>query len=223
MAQAILLKDHESLGERGDVIDVSPGYLRNFLVPRKLAQPATPAAIAETERRREAAERATAEAAAKAEETASLLKKTVLTISHQAGDDGRLFGSVTSQEIVDAIRQARGVRLDKRRGRSGAHQDHGHPHGHRRGRGRRDDGYQDHRHPSSLIVTLRGIACPLPDQAWTRCGDLAPPEAGSGLPPTTRRPRPPSSGPSYSPSRRSTGCSSRSVCGRMTSTGRGTS
>jgi large subunit ribosomal protein L9 len=115
MAQAILLKDVDTLGERGDVIDVSPGYLRNFLVPRKLAQPATAGAIAESQRRREAAERAVEEAAAKAEETATLLRKTVLTISHQAGDDGRLFGSVTSQEIVDAIRQARGVRLDKRR------------------------------------------------------------------------------------------------------------
>jgi large subunit ribosomal protein L9 len=115
VAQAILLKEVEKLGERGDVIDVSPGYLRNFLVPRKLAQPATPASIAESQRRREAAERAAVEAAAKAEETAALLRKTVLTISHQAGDDGRLFGSVTSQEIVDAIRQARGVRLDKRR------------------------------------------------------------------------------------------------------------
>jgi len=115
MAQAILLKNVDTLGERGDVIDVSPGYLRNYLVPRKLAQPATPASIADAERRRESAERAAAEAAAKAEETAELLRKTVLTISHQAGDDGRLFGSVTSQEIVDAIRQARGVRLDKRR------------------------------------------------------------------------------------------------------------
>ena len=115
MAQAILLQEHEQLGERGDVIDVSPGYLRNYLVPRKIAQPATPASIAESQRRREAAERAVVEAAAKAEETAVLLRKTVLTISHQAGDDGRLFGSVTSQEIVDAIRQARGVRLDKRR------------------------------------------------------------------------------------------------------------
>jgi large subunit ribosomal protein L9 len=115
MAQAILLKDVDKLGERGDVIDVSPGYLRNFLVPRNLAQPATAGAIAESQRRREAAERAAEEAAAKAEETAALLRKTVLTISHQAGDDGRLFGTVTSQEIVDAIRQARGVRLDKRR------------------------------------------------------------------------------------------------------------
>jgi large subunit ribosomal protein L9 len=115
MAQAILLKDVDKLGESGDVIDVSPGYLRNYLVPRKLAQAATPAAIADAERRRDAAEKAVADAAAKAEETAGLLRKTVLTISHQAGDDGRLFGSVTSQEIVDAIRQARGVRLDKRR------------------------------------------------------------------------------------------------------------
>jgi large subunit ribosomal protein L9 len=115
MAQAILLKDVDTLGERGAVVDVSPGYLRNYLVPRKLAQPATAASIAEAQRRMEAAERAVAEAAAKAEETAALLRKTVLTISHQAGDDGRLFGSVTSQEIADAVRQARGVRLDKRR------------------------------------------------------------------------------------------------------------
>jgi large subunit ribosomal protein L9 len=115
VAEAILLKDVETLGERGTVVDVSPGYLRNYLVPRKLAQPATAASIAEAQRRQEAAERAAVEAAAKAEETAALLRKTVLTISHQAGDDGRLFGSVTSQEIVDAVRQARAVRLDKRR------------------------------------------------------------------------------------------------------------
>jgi large subunit ribosomal protein L9 len=115
MAQAILLKDVEPLGERGEVVDVSPGYLRNYLVPRRLAQPATDASIAEAKRRQEAAERAVTEAAERAEETAGLLRKTVLTISHQAGDDGRLFGSVTSQEIADAVRQARGLKLDKRR------------------------------------------------------------------------------------------------------------
>jgi large subunit ribosomal protein L9 len=115
MAQAILLKDVDTLGDSGDVVDVSPGYLRNYLVPRKLAQPATAASIADAQRRQEAAEKAAVEAAEKAEEQAALLRKTVLTISHQAGDDGRLFGSVTSQEIVDAVRQARGVRLDKRR------------------------------------------------------------------------------------------------------------
>jgi large subunit ribosomal protein L9 len=115
MAQAILLKDVETLGGRGEVIDVAPGYLRNYLVPRKLAQPATPASIAEADRRREAAERAAAEQAERAQETAALLRKTVLTISHQAGEDGRLFGSVTAQEIVDAVRQARGLKLDKRK------------------------------------------------------------------------------------------------------------
>jgi large subunit ribosomal protein L9 len=115
MAQAILLQEVDSLGERGDVVDVSPGYLRNYLAPRKLAQPATPASIAEAEGRREREERAAAEAAEKAQETAALLKRTVLTIAHQAGDDGRLFGSVTAQDVVDAVRQARDLRLDRRK------------------------------------------------------------------------------------------------------------
>jgi large subunit ribosomal protein L9 len=115
MAQAILTQDVETLGEKGDVVDVSPGYLRNFLVPRKLAQPATPGSIAEAQRRKESAEKAVREAAEKAQENAALLSKTVLTITHPAGDDGRLFGSVTAQEIVDAIRQARGLRLDRRK------------------------------------------------------------------------------------------------------------
>lgn len=115
MAQAILTQDVESLGEKGDVVDVSPGYLRNFLVPRKLAQPATAGSIAEAERRKDAAEKAVREAAEKAQENAALLSKTVLTITHPAGDDGRLFGSVTAQEIVDAIRQARGLKLDRRK------------------------------------------------------------------------------------------------------------
>ena len=115
MAQAILTQDVESLGEKGDVVDVSPGYLRNFLVPRKLAQPATAGSVAEAQRRKDAAERQVREAAEKAQDNAALLSKTVLTITHPAGDDGRLFGSVTAQEIVDAIRQARGLRLDRRK------------------------------------------------------------------------------------------------------------
>ena len=115
MAQAILLKDVENLGDAGEAVDVSAGYLRNYLVPRKLAQPATPGAIAEARRRMEAAERAATEAAERAEENAALLKKTVLTIPQQAGDDGRLFGSVTAQDIVDAVRQARGLKLDRRK------------------------------------------------------------------------------------------------------------
>jgi large subunit ribosomal protein L9 len=113
--EAILLQDVEQLGERGTVVDVSPGYLRNYLIPRKLAQPATRGALDAAKARMEAADRAREEASARAEENAALLTKTVLTIEQQAGDDGRLFGSVTSQDIVDAIREARGIRVDKRK------------------------------------------------------------------------------------------------------------
>jgi large subunit ribosomal protein L9 len=115
MAQAILLKDVESLGEAGDAVDVSPGYLRNYLQPRKLAQPATQASLDEAQRRRETAEKAAKEAEERAGETAALLAKTVLTIQHRAGEDGKLFGSVTSAEIADAIQEARGLRIDRRK------------------------------------------------------------------------------------------------------------
>ena len=115
MPQAILLQDHEDLGTRGTVVDVSKGYLRNYLIPRKLAAPATKGAIAAADKRREAQERALANATAAAQEAAATLSRTVLTIPHQAGDDGRLFGSVTSQDIVDAIQEARGITIDRRK------------------------------------------------------------------------------------------------------------
>ena len=115
MPQAILLKDVENVGERGAVVDVSKGYLRNYLIPRKLAEPATKGAIAAAARREAAAERAVAEATERAQESAAVLSRTVLTIAHQAGDDGRLFGSVTAQDIVDAIKDARGIEVDRRK------------------------------------------------------------------------------------------------------------
>jgi large subunit ribosomal protein L9 len=115
MPQAILLQDVDPLGERGAVVDVSAGYLRNFLMPRKLAEPATAASIQAATRRREAAERAEREATDRARENAATLSRTVLTIPQQAGDDGRLFGSVTTQDIADAIRDARGIKVDRRK------------------------------------------------------------------------------------------------------------
>ena len=114
MPEAILLEDVEALGERGAVVDVSKGYLRNYLIPRKLAQPATKSAIDALRNRHEAAVRAERSAVEKAEENANLLGRTVLTIPQQAGADGRLFGSVTAQDIATAIRDARGLRIDKR-------------------------------------------------------------------------------------------------------------
>ena len=115
MPQAILTQDVESLGERGTVVDVSDGYLRNYLLPRKLAEPATTASINAAARRQQAAEKAKRDAEERARENAAVLGRTVLTIPQQAGDDGRLFGSVTTQDIADAIRDARGIRVDRRK------------------------------------------------------------------------------------------------------------
>ena len=115
MPEAILLKDVEGVGEKGTVVGVSKGYLRNFLIPRHLAQPATKGAIEAARRKHAAEERARQEAENRAAEYAELLNKTVLTLSHQAGEDGRLFGSVTSQDIADAIREARDITVDRRK------------------------------------------------------------------------------------------------------------
>ena len=115
MAEAILLADVEGLGENGTAVEVSAGYLRNYLQPRGLAQPATPGALEEAIRRKEAAEKAEREAIARSAETAKLLSKTVLTIQHRAGEDGKLYGSVTTKEIAEAIRDARGIKVDRRK------------------------------------------------------------------------------------------------------------
>ena len=115
MPEAILLKDVENLGTRGSVVDVSKGYLRNYLVPRKLAQPATKAGIAAAEQIAASAARAQEQALAASGELAEQLAKTVLTIARQAGEDGRLFGSVTNQDIAEAIKEARGVDVDRRK------------------------------------------------------------------------------------------------------------
>jgi large subunit ribosomal protein L9 len=114
MPEAILLKDVDKLGQKGTVVDVSKGYLRNFLIPRNLAAPATKGAVEAARRRVEIEERAARDAVERAHEYADLLNKTVLTLSEKAGEDGRLFGSVTTQDIADAIQEARGIQVDRR-------------------------------------------------------------------------------------------------------------
>lgn len=114
MAQAILLQDVEDLGEKGDVVEVAPGYLRNFLAPRRLAATADTKTVQQARRLMEETEQAAIERAEKAGDIAALLGKTVLTITEPAGPEGKLFGSVTQKEIVAAIKDARGVRLDRK-------------------------------------------------------------------------------------------------------------
>jgi large subunit ribosomal protein L9 len=113
--QIILLQDVEKLGLRGDVVDVARGYARNYLLPRRMAENATPARVAEL--RRVDAERAKHEArsAEQAHEIAEVLGKTVLRFEVKAGPTGSLFGSVTPSDVADEIWRARKIRVDRRK------------------------------------------------------------------------------------------------------------
>ena len=112
--QAILKRDVDGLGTAGSVVNVSRGYMRNFLLPRGLAEQATDGRIAEILRREEARKAAEIRAAEQAKELAALLGRTILTLKAKAGDDGRLFGSITAGDVSDAIFEARRVRVDRR-------------------------------------------------------------------------------------------------------------
>jgi large subunit ribosomal protein L9 len=113
--QVILLKDVEKLGLRGDVVDVARGYARNFLLPRRLAELATPARVKELERVE--AQRALHEArsADQAQEIADVLRTTVLRFEVKSGPTGSLFGSVTPSDIADEIWRTRKIRVDRRK------------------------------------------------------------------------------------------------------------
>ncbi len=113
--QVILTGDVEKIGRRGDIVDVSRGYVRNFLAPRGLAEVATPAKLEEARREMEETEERERRLEERAGEIAETLNKSVITIEARTGEDERLFGSVTAPNIADAIRSARGVHLDRRR------------------------------------------------------------------------------------------------------------
>ena len=112
---AILLQDINGLGEAGTVVSVARGYMRNYLQPRGLAEVATPTRIAEVQRNEEKRKAADLRARAMAVEQADLLSRTILTLKAKAGEDGRLFGSITSGDVAEAIKEARGITIDRRR------------------------------------------------------------------------------------------------------------
>jgi large subunit ribosomal protein L9 len=111
----ILTKDVEKIGLRGDVVSVARGYARNFLLPRKLAEVATPARVAELQKRDSNRARQEAKTAEQAQSIAETLTKTVLRFEVKAGPTGSLFGSVTPTDIADEIWRTRKVRVDRRK------------------------------------------------------------------------------------------------------------
>lgn len=113
--EVILLTDVEKLGLRGDVVDVARGYARNFLLPRRMAEVATPARVAELQRVEAERARHEARSAEQAEQIADVLRKTVLRFEVKSGPTGSLFGSVTPSDVADEIWRTRKVRIDRRK------------------------------------------------------------------------------------------------------------
>ena len=111
----ILREDVEKLGLKGEVVSVARGYARNFLLPRQLAELATPGKVAELKRRDEQRARSEARTTEQAEEIADVLRKTVLRFEVQAGPTGTLFGSVTATNIAEELWRTRKVRVDRKK------------------------------------------------------------------------------------------------------------
>ena len=113
--KVILLSDVKGVGKKQEIVNVSDGYARNFLFPRKLAMDATPGAAKELEKK-QAAERAReTERRLAAEKKAASLRGKVITVVAKCGAQGRLYGSVTGAEIAQALNEQHGVEVDKRK------------------------------------------------------------------------------------------------------------
>ena len=112
--KVILLQDVRGKGKKGQMLEVSDGYARNYMLPRKIAMEATPDAVNTMRMNDKATQERQARERAEAMELAKRMKAMTLTVYAKGGGAGRLFGSVTSQEIADAL-QAQGITLDKRK------------------------------------------------------------------------------------------------------------
>jgi len=113
--KVILLQDIKGKGKKGQMLELSDGYARNFLLPRKLAVEATPDAINTMRMNDKAAAEKAAKERAEAMEISRKLRELTVTVTAKGGGAGKLFGSVTSQEIADALKAKSGIVLDKRK------------------------------------------------------------------------------------------------------------
>ena len=112
--QVILQEDVEKLGTRGEVVEVAPGFARNFLLPRKLALEASSANLKRLEKIRVTLAKRTATEKSAAEQQAELLNQVTVKLARKAGENDQLFGSVTAADLAEAL-AAQGFQIDKRR------------------------------------------------------------------------------------------------------------
>ncbi|MGE3621176.1 MAG: 50S ribosomal protein L9 [Acidimicrobiia bacterium] len=115
MTRIVLRSDLDQVGKRGDIVEVADGYARNYLVPKGLAFVASPGVEAQAKSMRAARDLRDAQDRGAAEEIAKRLVPAVITVKARAGSEGRLFGSVTSSDLADAIAEQTGITIDRRR------------------------------------------------------------------------------------------------------------
>ena len=113
--KVVLLEDVKGTGKKDQILSVSDGFARNFLFPKKWAVEASPGAIKEIERKRAADEKKERERRAEAEAKAKLLNGKEIMLSAKCGETGRLYGSITAQEIADGLAAQHGITVDKRK------------------------------------------------------------------------------------------------------------
>ncbi len=113
--KVILLTDVKKIGKKGELINVKDGYARNFLFPKKAAIEATPANLKKYENEKKHKQQKEQEIYEEAEKLGDKLSKITLTIETKAGDNGKLFGSITTKEITDLIEKQHKIKLDKRK------------------------------------------------------------------------------------------------------------
>ncbi|MEB3292193.1 MAG: 50S ribosomal protein L9 [Synechococcales bacterium] len=113
--QVVLTQDVYKLGKLGDLVDVAPGYARNYLFPQGIATTVTPGILKQVERRRELERQRLAELKAEAVKQKEALEKAgTLSIAKQVGENDAIFGTVTNQDLADAIKAATNIELDRR-------------------------------------------------------------------------------------------------------------
>ncbi len=113
--RVILRADVAAVGKRGDIVDVADGYARNFLVPKGMAMKAEPGAQLQATAMRRARDVKDVKDRGAAEEVATTLVPAVIAVRAKAGPEGRLFGSITVSDVVDAVAEQAGIELDRRK------------------------------------------------------------------------------------------------------------
>ena len=113
--KVILLEDVKKLGKKGDLVDVSDGYARNFLFPRNLAKEATEGSLKQLKQVKDAIAKKKQKELEQAKELAKVLSNTTVTLKVKAGEQGKLFGSVTSKDISEALKKQYNIEVDRRK------------------------------------------------------------------------------------------------------------